>query len=177
MRLETARTVLRPWRETDRDDLAVMYADEEVMADYGGPLSRAQSDAKLDRYAAAFDACGFARCALMRKDGAFLGYVGVMPIDPRHPAAPGVEVGWRLVRAAWGHGYASEGARAALRDGFARHGWTEVLSYTAADNLRSQAVMARLGLAREPHRDFMADYDGSPWSGLVWVARPEMEFG
>jgi RimJ/RimL family protein N-acetyltransferase len=49
-----------------------------------------------------------------------------------------------------------------------------VLSYTAPDNLRSQAVMARLGLARAPHRDFTADYDGTPWSGRVWVARPEM---
>jgi RimJ/RimL family protein N-acetyltransferase len=177
MRIETARTVLRPWRDADRDDLAAMYADEEVMADYGGPLSRAQSDAKLDRYALALARHGYARWVLEAKDGAFLGYVGVMPIEPHIPAAPGVEVGWRLTRAAWGFGYASEGARAALRDGFERHGWAEVLSYTAADNLRSQAVMRRLGLARTPERDFTADYDGQPWSSLVWVARPEMDFG
>ena len=100
-----------------------------------------------------------------------------MPIAQGHPAAPGVEVGWRLVRSAWGHGYATEGARAALRDGFARHGWAEVLSYTAADNMRSQAVMGRLGLVREPHRDFTADYGENAWSGRVWVARPDMDFG
>jgi RimJ/RimL family protein N-acetyltransferase len=173
--IETPRVRLRPWRESDRAPLAAMHSDEEVMADYGGPLTRTESDAKLDRYAAVFEAYGFSRFALERLDGAFLGYVGIMPIWPTHPVAPGVEIGWRLVRSAWGHGYASEGARAALHDGFARHGWGEVLSYTAPDNARSQAVMGRLGLAREQHRDFVANYDThDAWTGLVWVARPDM---
>jgi len=148
-----------------------MCADAVVMADYGGPLSRAQSDAKLDHYAQAYATHGFSRFAVEHEDGGFLGYVGVMPIWPEHPAGPGLEVGWRLVRAAWGQGYATEAARAALADGFARFGWSEVLSYTATDNQRSQAVMGRLGLAREPDRDF--DHQG--WSGLVWVARRGME--
>ena len=174
MEIRTARTVLRPWREAHRAPLAAMHADPEVMADYGGPLSRAESDAKVDRYAAAYDAHGFGRWALETPAGDFLGYVGIMPIWPTHPVAPGVEIGWRLVRGAWGHGYATEAARAALQDGFARCGFAEVLSYTAPDNARSQAVMARLGLAREPHRDFVHEADGASWTGLVWTARPEM---
>ncbi len=153
-----------------------MHADDEVMADYGGTLSRLESDAKLDRYADAFARHGFSRFALEERDGRFLGYVGVMPIMPHIPAAPGVEIGWRLVRDAWGRGYASEAARAVLSDGFARHGWAEVLSYTASDNLRSQAVMGRLGLGREPDRDFTAEYDGIAWRSQVWVARPGMVF-
>lgn len=153
-----------------------MHADDEVMADYGGTLARAASDAKLDRYADAFVRHGFSRFALEDRAGRFLGYVGVLPIAPHIPAAPGVEIGWRLVRDAWGHGYASEAARAVLCDGFARHGWTEVLSYTAPENLRSQAVMSRLGLSRVPDRDFTVEYDGKRWSGQVWVARPEMPF-
>jgi RimJ/RimL family protein N-acetyltransferase len=176
--IEAARVRLRPWREPDRSPLAAMHTDEEVMADYGGPLTRAESDAKLERYATAFGRHGFSRLALETLDGGFLGYVGVMPIMPDHPAAPGVEIGWRLVRSAWGAGFASEGARAALHDGFKRFGWDEVLSYTAPDNLRSQAVMGRLGLAREPGRDFVAGYDTvAAWTGLVWVARPYMDFG
>lgn len=174
--IETARVRLRPWRESDRAPLAVMHSDEEVMADYGGPLTRADSDAKLDRYAAAFEAYGFSRLVLEGLDGVFLGYVGVMPIWPTHPVAPGVEIGWRLARSAWGAGFASEGARAALRDGFRRHGWDEVLSYTAPDNLRSQAVMSRLGLERMPSRDFTAIYDGQPFDSLVWVASPDMDW-
>ncbi len=70
------------------------------------------------------------------------------------------------MRAAWGRGYATESAQAALDDAFRRKPLDEILSYTSADNLRSQAVMARLGLRREPARDFTT---GS-WRGLVWVA-------
>lgn len=177
MMIQAARVRLRPWQAMDRAPLAAMHADEEVMADYGGPLSRDESDAKLDRYAAAFVQHGFARMAVDGADGGFLGYVGVMPIILHHPAAPGVEIGWRLVRSAWGKGYATEAARAALRDGFGRHGWAEVLSYTAPDNLRSQAVMRRLGLVREPHRDFVAGQGAAAWTGLVWAARSGMDFG
>ena len=175
--IETARVRLRPWREPDRAPLAAMHSDADVMADYGGPLTRAESDAKFDRYAAAFAEHRFSRLVLETSSGQFLGCVGVMPIWPTHPVAPGVEIGWRLVRSAWGYGYASEGAKAALCDGFVRHGWDEVLSYTAPDNLRSQAVMARLGLDREQHRDFVANYDTiAAWTGLVWVARPDMDW-
>lgn len=174
--IETARVRLRPWRELDRAPLAAMHSDAEVMADYGGPLTRVGSDAKFERYAAAFESHGFCRWLLETLDGEFLGYVGVMPIWPTHPVAPGVEVGWCLERSAWGAGYASEGARAALHDGFQRHGWNEVLSYTSPDNLRSQAVMARLGLERAPEQDFTARYGADTFDSLVWVARPDMDW-
>lgn len=93
MAIQTTRTQLRLWRDGDRRDLAQMHADAEVMADYGGPLDRAESDAKLDRYAAAHETHGFGRWLLEDTNGSFLGYVGVMPIGTDHPAAPGVEIG------------------------------------------------------------------------------------
>jgi RimJ/RimL family protein N-acetyltransferase len=68
-------------------------------------------------------------------------------------------------------GYATEAAGAALKDAFDRAGLVEVLAYTSPDNLRSQAVMARLRLRRDSPRDFKADYNGfRAWRGLVWVA-------
>jgi RimJ/RimL family protein N-acetyltransferase len=106
--------------------------------------------------------------------GEFLGYAGLMPLGPDHPLGPGVEIGWRLARHAWGQGYATEAAAAALQDGFGRLGFGEILAYTAPDNPRSQAVMARLDLRRDPSRDFTATYDGVAWHGLVWVARQSM---
>lgn len=171
MIINTPRTRLRCWRETDREAFAAMHAHPEVTLDYGGPLNRAESDAKLDRYAAAFDQCGFCRWAIESPDGEFLGYAGIMPSGPAHPIGAHTDIGWRLVRSAWGNGYATEAAQAALQDAFTRVGLAEVLSYTAPDNLRSQAVMTRLGLQRDPSRDFTVNYDFGEWQGLVWVAR------
>jgi RimJ/RimL family protein N-acetyltransferase len=170
--IETARLRLRPWREDDRDEFGVLNADAEVSRDLGGPLTRAASDAKLDRYIAAFRDHGFCRWVIETRAGDFIGYAGVMPVGGAHPLGAHNEIGWRLKREAWGRGQASEAAGAALRDAFLRVGLAEVLSYTAPDNLRSQAVMQRLQLERDPARDFVARYDGmGDWHGLVWVAR------
>lgn len=171
--IDTPRLRLRPWRESDKPAFARLCADPEVMADLGGVIDRAASDAKLERYAAAYDRVGFGRLAIESREGEFMGYCGVMPSQTAHPLGDHVEIGWRLMRAAWGGGYASEAARAALSDAFVRACLDEVLAYTGPDNIRSQAVMARLGLRRDAARDFTASYDGSPdWRGLVWVARP-----
>jgi RimJ/RimL family protein N-acetyltransferase len=149
-----------------------MHADPEVMHDYGGPISRRDSDAKLERYATTYDQQGICRWAVESRDGAFLGYAGVMPSRPGHPLGLHFEIGWRLVRRAWGHGYATEAAQAALDDAFTRAGLAEVIAYTSPDNPRSQAVMGRLQMRRDPSRDFTADYDTiKGWRGLVWVAR------
>lgn len=169
MQIQTDRLVLRPWQEADRAPLAQMHLDPEVMADYRRLLDRRESDAKLDRYQGAIETLGYGRWAVEERGGGFIGYVGVMPVFPGHPRDPGFEVGWRLVRAAWGKGYATEAARASLADVFGRIGLAEVLSYTAPDNLRSQAVMARLGLTRRPELDF----EDKGWAGLVWSARPD----
>ena len=172
--IKTERLSLRPWRDNDAAAFARLHADAEVMADLGGPFERAASDAKLERYRAAYRAYGISRWAVEDADGFFVGYAGVVPRpDPGHPLGPHHEIGWRFARAAWGRGYATESARAALHDAFARCGLREIFSYTSAENLRSQAVMARLSLRRDASRDFVADYDGGPWRGLVWVARPE----
>lgn len=169
--IRTERLILRPWRAADLDGLAGMLADPEVMADYGGPLDRESAARKLDRYREAYERRGFSRFAMTDPDGDFLGYVGIMPVDDGHPVAPGVEIGWRLVRRSWGSGLATEAARACLDRGFARHGFHEVLSYTEATNLRSQSVMAKLNLERDPARDFETVTDGRAWRGLVWMAR------
>jgi RimJ/RimL family protein N-acetyltransferase len=174
MILNTPRTRLRCWQATDREAFAAMHAHPEVMLDYGGPLDRVESDAKFDRYVAAFDRDGFCRWAIEGLHGGFLGYAGIMLSGgPGHPLGVHASIGWRLVRCAWGHGYATEAAQAALRDVFTRVGLIEVLSYTAPDNLRSQAVMSRLRLRRDASRDFtIADQRVGLWQGLVWFARP-----
>jgi RimJ/RimL family protein N-acetyltransferase len=121
----------------------------------------------------AFRRYGFSRWAIETRGGDFLGYAGVMPSQGDHPLGLHYQIGWRLMPGAWGNGYATEVARAALDDAFARVRLNEVVAYTARDNPRSQAVMDRLRLQCDPSRDFTANYDNvGAWHGLVWVARP-----
>jgi RimJ/RimL family protein N-acetyltransferase len=166
--IETARLRLRPWREGDREAFALMHADPEVMVDAPRPLTRDKSDRKLDRYIAAYARDGFCQWSVETLAGDFVGYAGVTRIADDHPLGAHVGAGWRLVRPVWGQGYATEATRAAFEDAFRRAEVAEVLAYTSPDNVRSQAVMQRLGMRREPGLDFASD----GWAGLVWSARP-----
>jgi RimJ/RimL family protein N-acetyltransferase len=169
--LNTPRLRLRSWRESDRADFAAMNADVEVMADVGGPLSRVESDRKLDRFASVFESVGYTRWVIEESSRGFVGYAGIVPVVEQHPLGEHHDFGWRLVRSAWGQGFASEAATACIRDAFDRAGLDQLLAYTSSDNARSIAVMSRLGLVRRPEMDFTKWYDGyGNWSGLVWSA-------
>ncbi len=170
--ITTERLLLRPWRLSDSADFAAMNAHPEVMADLGGPLTLEASDQKLERFRRSFDDHGFTRWVIEDGDGRFVGYCGTAWWDDdEHPVGPHHEIGWRLVRDAWGKGYASEAAQAALTDVFARKDVDRVLAYTASDNVRSQIVMERLGLRRDTSLDFERHYDDvGMWQALVWVA-------
>lgn len=151
----TERLVLRPWHEDDREPFAAMNADPEVMRHLPAPLDREASDELLDRLQAAIEEQGWGLWAVERRDtGGFVGFTGLAV--PRHPLPflPCVEVGWRLARGAWGHGFATEAARVALRVGFDELDLAEVVSFTSVTNVRSRAVMERLGMTRDPADDF-----------------------
>jgi len=171
--IETTRLLLRPWRDGDRQAFVEMSSDPEVMRDLGGAITSQESDAKLDRYAKALDLTGLSRWVVEHREyGGFLGYAGVLH-RPDHIIGQHFDLAWRLIRTAWGHGYATEAASAALNDAFTRVGLPEVLAYTSPENLRSQAVMSRLKLLRDQSRDFeLEDGRHGIWRGLVWVARP-----
>lgn len=132
-----------------------MNADPRVMEFFAAPLGRAESDALVDRIEAHFDRHGFGLWAVEVPGVAdFIGFTGLSVPRFEAPFMPCIEVGWRLAVAYWGHGYATEAARLALDYGFATLGLAEIVSFTAATNLRSRAVMERLGLRRDPADDF-----------------------
>lgn len=162
---------LQRWSERHWDGFAEMQSDPDVMADLGGPFEKFASREKFDRYREAWEVDGISRWAVVDPVGEFLGYAGVMARgDLTHPLGSHHEIGWRFRRDAWGKGLATESARQALH-----HAWSvldvpEIVSYTAAENLRSQNVMRRLRLTRDAGRDFTARYPRGDWTGLIWVA-------
>lgn len=151
----TERTILRPWRTADGAAFAAINADAETMRFFPERLTRAQSDGMISRIQDHFAAHGYGFGAVERRsDGALLGMVGLKQVLPELPCAPAVEVGWRLGRAYWGQGYATEAARGWIDWGFATLGLEEIVAFVAPENRASQAVMARLGMTRDPGRDF-----------------------
>jgi len=145
--LETERLVLRRWRELDLEPFAAMNADAEVMEFFPAPLTRVQSDALAARADGGFETRGFGLWALeLRATGEFIGFTGLAPLPEEVGPTGGVEVGWRLACPFWGAGYATEAARAALDSAFGTLGLAEVSSITAVLNVRSQAVMRRIGM-------------------------------
>ncbi len=145
--LATGRLLLRRWRPADAAPFAAMNADPLVMRYYPAPLDRAASDALIERIEATFDERGYGLWALERRgDAELLGYAGLWPMRDDVPGAGGLEVGWRLAARHWGHGYATEAARAAARAAFTTLAVAELWSITAMRNRPSQAVMRRIGM-------------------------------
>jgi RimJ/RimL family protein N-acetyltransferase len=153
--LRTDRLILRRWRPADREPFAALNADPVVMEHFVSTLSREESDELADRLDDRLNDQGWGVWAVEAPDvAAFIGFVGLNP--PRFEAhfTPAVEVGWRLARPHWGRGYATEAARAALDVGFGDLAKEEIVSFTTPGNLRSRAVMERLGMSRDPADDF-----------------------
>jgi RimJ/RimL family protein N-acetyltransferase len=150
--LETTRLRLRGWISADREPFARMNADARVMEYLPRSLSRDESDALAARIAQHFAEHGFGLWAVEVPGVApFIGFVGLAV--PQF-VAPCVEVGWRLAAEHWGHGYATEAARAALAFGFEQCGLREVVSFTTPANVRSRRVMERIGMERDLAGDF-----------------------
>jgi RimJ/RimL family protein N-acetyltransferase len=153
--LETERLILRPWRDDDLDAFAASSLDPEVMAYFPSLLDRAQVEAGYGRVRDHFAREGWGLWAVEVRGGpAFAGFCGLQRVPFEAAFTPAVEVGWRLVRAAWGHGYATEGARAALAFAFEQLGLAEVVAMVVPANTRSRAVCERLGMVRDPAADF-----------------------
>ena len=159
--LPTCRLLLRDWRSSDRACFAALSADPQVMEHFPGPLSGAESDGLVDRIEQALRSRGWGLWAVeISATADFAGFVGLNRVEFDAPFAPAMEVGWRLARQYWGHGYATEGARAALAYGFLELDLLEIVSFTSTGNTRSRRVMEKLGMGHDPGDDF--DHPGVP---------------
>jgi RimJ/RimL family protein N-acetyltransferase len=151
--LRTERLLLRPWRDADLQVFAEINADPEVMRYMPSTLSPDESDALAERVRREFDRRGYGPWAV-EVGGAFAGFTGLAHPTFDAPFTPCIEVAWRLARRHWGHGYATEAARAALCAAFVHVGAPEVVSFTVPSNTRSIRVMEKLGMRRDLDGDF-----------------------
>ncbi|GAA3248503.1 GNAT family N-acetyltransferase [Pseudonocardia petroleophila] len=160
MDIETERMVLRRFTPDDVDDLVALHNDPAVMR-YLGPCDETAEHVRdvLLPYYRSFDRPGGGygyRAAIERDGGAFLGWFLFRPA--REDPQPGViEVGYRLHRAAWGRGFATEGASALVDRGFTELPIHTVVADTMTVNTGSRRVLEKLGMRHvatvHPHYD------------------------
>ena len=145
--IDTERLRLRQWRTQDLEPFAQLNADPKVMEFFPTVLDRGGSDAMASRCQSLIAERGWGLWAVETKDTReFIGYVGLHMPALELPFSPCIEIGWRLAFQHWGKGFATEAARAALLVGFEQLGFLEIVSFASLQNLRSRAVMERLGM-------------------------------
>jgi RimJ/RimL family protein N-acetyltransferase len=155
--LRTPRILLRRWQDDDLDAFAEVTAQPEVMRwiHDGEPLDRAGTAARLDIYRRHWEEHGFGLFALvLRQTGELAGFTGLAVPTFLPEVMPAVEIGWRLDAGWWGRGVDTEAARAAAGYGLGAAGLDELVSFTAPANVRSRAVMERIGMTHDPADDF-----------------------
>jgi len=153
--ITTDRLLLRRWRDSDRLPFQAMNADPRVMEFMPSLLSPDESDALVDRAQAHFDRHGYGSFAAeLIENHSFIGFIGLSIPNFDAPFMPAVEVGWRLAFEYWGHGLATEGARAAVHYAFGELGLDNLVSFTVPENLRTRRVMEKIGLTHDPNDDF-----------------------
>ena len=164
VRLETVRLELRLFRSDDLEPFSAMNVDPEVMRYIGDgrPQDRARAAETFERMRWHWAEHGFGRWAIERtSDGAFLGFCGVGFPTFIAAVATRPEIGWRLAREFWGHGYATEAAIAARDHFFASFPFAELISLAHPGNVASHRVMRKIGMRR------LADLDTSERGTLV----------
>ena len=160
MKLESARLVLREWREADKPLYAKIIGDPVVRRYFVQTGTLTDARVGIDRAMERLRDVGFTFLAVERKeDGAFMGMLGMAPLSETLkaiiPGAPAVEIGWQLGKEFWGHGYAPEGARAMLDFAWWKLRLREVVAITYEGNLPSRRVMEKLGMTYDERADFL----------------------
>lgn len=147
--VETERLILRQWRDDDYPIYARLNADPAVMRFFPGVMTPEESNAQADRIRTAIDEKGWGFWAAeLKASGEFIGFIGIQAQSAVSgiPHTPFIEAGWRLLATHWGLGYATEGARRAIRFAFDTLGAPTVYAITALPNLPSQRVMLKAGM-------------------------------
>lgn len=149
---ESDRLGFRSWQDADRTIFACMNIDSRVMEFFPKTLNAVESNALVERFEHQLEQKLYGLWALeLKSTGQFIGFLGFNDTNFSSDFTPCVEIGWRLHPEYWGRGLASEGGRKCLDFGFSRFDFDRVYSFTAVENIRSQRVMAAIGMKKIRH--------------------------
>ncbi|HEY9000018.1 MAG TPA: GNAT family N-acetyltransferase [Mucilaginibacter sp.] len=159
--IETPRLTIRQWEEKDHEPYVSLNADPEVMKYFPSIKTPGETLAQIKRIADYIDQHGYGFWAVERKDNhQFIGFTGICEPGFEADFTPCIEIGWRLSKENWGHGFATEAALACLNFGFEKLDLKEIYAFTAIPNNRSEKVMQRIGMERAGEFDHPLIADG-----------------
>ena len=160
--LKTERLILRQWTDDDFVPFSTINGDKEVMEFYPSPLTAQESNNMANRVQALIQQRGWGFWAIeIPSTEKFIGFVGLHTPKQSLPFSPCVEIGWRISKAHWGKGYATEAAKQSLRFAFTILKLGEVVSFTTLANTRSQAVMQKIGMVNTGNNFMHPDIAGT----------------
>lgn len=167
--LETERLVLREWEPEDAGALYALVSDPAVMRfiedGQTWPLERARE--WIGRLQVSYRTRGWSRWAVAERDGGrVVGSCGFAPL-----ASGEIDFGYLLAPDVWGRGYATEIGRAALRHGFERLGFSEVVASVAPEHNASRRVLEKLGFRLRGMEVCEGDAEGD-YSAVYVAANP-----
>ncbi|MGE8203679.1 GNAT family N-acetyltransferase [Heyndrickxia sp. NPDC080065] len=146
---ETERLLFRDFELKDLPEFKRMNEDSEVMRYFPKTLSHEETESFFHAIVDEWKAYGYGLFAVERKDnGEFIGFIGFHRATFEADFTPCIEIGWRLKKEAWGHGFATEGAKACLKYAETAYDFKNIYSFTAKINMPSERVMQKIGLVK-----------------------------
>jgi ribosomal-protein-alanine N-acetyltransferase len=148
--IETPRLILRDWLPSDYQPYIALNGDAVVMEFFPSVKTAGETIEQIEHIKSHIEQYGYGFFAVERKDnGQFIGFTGISHPGFEAGFTPCVEIGWRLSKAHWGLGFATEGAKTCLDFGFQQFGFDEIYSFTSVHNTRSEQVMKKIGMIKE----------------------------
>ena len=146
---QTERLILRTWAKEDIAPFAAMCSDPEVMRYFPAPLSYDETASLAKRLQERYEQDGYTYYAVMLKETEeFIGFCGVLIQTYESPFTPNIDIGWRLKKAAWGNGYATEAAKACLKLAKDDLDLKTIISVASNTNIPSINVMQKIGMKK-----------------------------
>ena len=152
--IQSERLCLRQWVPSDIQEFYALCSDEDVMEFFPATMTLTEVEKSINRFSNHIRKHGFGFFATeIKETNEFIGFIGFQRLEMEADFTPCIEIGWRLKKDAWGKGFATEGAKACIQYVFDENISSEIYSFTAEINKRSERVMQKIGMSQTGYFD------------------------